>query len=110
MDKPWLKSYPPGMPAEANVTANPSLVHLMEEAFAKHATTTATVFMGRELSYQDLDRASAAFGAWLQGTVGRKRNSGSAFCAMGQPKRGIWSSAQLQCGYLVRTDPITCAW
>jgi long-chain acyl-CoA synthetase len=66
VDKPWLKSYPPGMPAEANVTANPSLVHLMEEAFAKHATTTATVFMGRELSYRDLDRASAAFGAWLQ--------------------------------------------
>jgi long-chain acyl-CoA synthetase len=66
VDRPWLKNYPPGMPAEVDVNAYPSLVHLMEDAFVRHANRAATVFMERETSYAELDRASAAFGAWLQ--------------------------------------------
>jgi long-chain acyl-CoA synthetase len=66
VDKPWLKSYPPGMPANIDVNAYSSLVHLMEEAFSRFPARAATVFMGREMSFAELDRASAAFAAWLQ--------------------------------------------
>ena len=33
MDKIWLKSYPPGVPAEIDVNRYSSLADLLEEAF-----------------------------------------------------------------------------
>ena len=37
MDKFWLKSYQPGVPAEIDPTQYRSLTHLLEEAFRKYA-------------------------------------------------------------------------
>ena len=37
MEKFWLKSYPPGVPAEIDPDSYRSLVQLMEEAFGKYA-------------------------------------------------------------------------
>ncbi len=65
-DKPWLKQYPPGVPAEINVDVYPSLVALLEEAFRKHARRDAAVCMDRRLTFAQVDELSAALGAWLQ--------------------------------------------
>ncbi|MFM2085274.1 MAG: hypothetical protein RLZZ237_143, partial [Pseudomonadota bacterium] len=43
MDKIWLKSYPPGVPSDINPDQYHSLVHLLEEAFQKHADRNAYV-------------------------------------------------------------------
>ena len=67
MDRFWLKHYPPGVPAEVDVTRYRSLPELLADSFREHAARDAFVFMGHPLSYAELDRASAAFGAWLQG-------------------------------------------
>ena len=66
MDKIWLKSYPPSVPAEIDATQFASLKHLAEESLRRYATQTAYVQMGASLSYAEVDRRSAAFGAWLQ--------------------------------------------
>ncbi len=66
MDKFWLRSYPAGVPAEIDPTCYRSLVHLLEEAFAKHARRNAYVCMGRYLTYADVDAMSSRLGAWLQ--------------------------------------------
>jgi long-chain acyl-CoA synthetase len=67
MDRFWLKDYPPGVPADVDVTLYRSLPELMEESFRKYAQRGAFVFMDHALTYAELDRLSAAFGAWLQG-------------------------------------------
>jgi len=66
MEKIWLKSYPPGVPAEISIDHLPSLVVLFEEACRKYADKMAYVSMGREMTYGELDRLTRDFAGWLQ--------------------------------------------
>ncbi|WGT61402.1 long-chain-fatty-acid--CoA ligase [Variovorax paradoxus] len=66
-DRPWLGSYPQGVPADIDPSQYQSLVALMEESFAKYADRTAYSFMGKDVSYRETDRLSRAFAAYLQG-------------------------------------------
>ena len=65
-DKPWLKNYPPGVPAEIPVDVYPSLVALLEEAFRKHAHRNAAACMDQRLTFAQVDVLSRSLGAWLQ--------------------------------------------
>jgi long-chain acyl-CoA synthetase len=66
MDRFWLKQYPKGVPADIDYNQYKSLVQLLNEAFKKYSTQSAYGFMGKDLSYRELDEYSAAVGAWLQ--------------------------------------------
>jgi len=66
MSKPWLQSYPPGVPAEIDSTRYASIAQMADESFSKFAERTAYVQMGRQLSYGELDAKSKAFAGWLQ--------------------------------------------
>jgi long-chain acyl-CoA synthetase len=66
MRRPWLKNYPPGVPAEIDPTRYPSLVAMFEESFKANAGRDACVCMGKTLTYAELDAASRALAAWLQ--------------------------------------------
>jgi long-chain acyl-CoA synthetase len=65
-ERPWLASYPSGVPADIDPSGYVSLVQLMEESFQKYADRTAYSFMGKEVSYRDTDAQSAALAAYLQ--------------------------------------------
>ena len=67
MERFWLKSYPPGVPADIDPSLYPSLVDLLEESFTRHRDSNAYVCMGKALTFGDLDTSSAALAAWLQG-------------------------------------------
>jgi long-chain acyl-CoA synthetase len=67
MERIWLKHYPPGVPAEIDPSRYASLVALLEESFARYNERTAFICMDKALSYGELDEASRAFAAWLQG-------------------------------------------
>ena len=67
MEKIWLKSYPAGIPAEIDVNEYASLREVLEESCAKFASRPAYSCMGRTITFADLDKLSAAFGAFLQG-------------------------------------------
>ena len=56
MEKFWLKSYPPGVPAEINPDQYTSLVQLLEESFTKFASRNAYVCMDKYLTYGEVDR------------------------------------------------------
>ena len=66
MEKIWLKSYPPGVPEDIDPGKFNSLKEIFEQSFEEHRTKPAYINMGTVLSYDDLDRLSAEFGAWLQ--------------------------------------------
>lgn len=66
MEKIWLKSYPPGVPAEIDPDGVPSVVAVMEEACRRYGDKVAFICMGREMTYSELESRSRAFAAWLQ--------------------------------------------
>jgi long-chain acyl-CoA synthetase len=74
MQRPWLKNYPPGVPAEIDPTRYASLVAMFEESFKANADRDACVCMGKTLTYAELDAASRALGAFLQ-SKGLKRGA-----------------------------------
>jgi len=66
MDRPWLKLYPSGMPANINADAYTRLIDMVEECFQKYSDRPAFTCMGKTLTYRQVDEMSNAFGAYLQ--------------------------------------------
>jgi long-chain acyl-CoA synthetase len=100
MDRFWLKHYPPGVPADVNVDQYSSLVQLMEEGFAKYAARDAYAFMDRRFTFREIDRQSAAFGAWLQG-LGLARGTRVALMMPNVVQYPIALAGVLRAGYVV---------
>ena len=71
--RPWLASYPPGVPATIGPDEYRSLKHLLEHSMAKHAARPAYTSMGRTLRYADVERMSGDLAAWLQQAAGLSR-------------------------------------
>ena len=69
MDKIWLRSYQPGVPAEININEYQSLGELFEQSVGRYRDRTAFICMGAQLSYGDLDRLSRDFASYLQNTL-----------------------------------------
>ena len=67
MDRIWLKSYPKGVPAEIDVNTYASLRDVFDSVVAEFGPRPAYTCMGKSITFAELDRASAAFGAFLQG-------------------------------------------
>jgi long-chain acyl-CoA synthetase len=100
MDRFWLKYYPPGVPADIDVSQYSSLVQLMEEAFAKYSGRNAYAFMDRYYTFADIDRYSKALGAWLQGR-GLKRGARVAIMMPNVVQYPIAVAGILRAGYIV---------
>ncbi|WP_115718080.1 long-chain-fatty-acid--CoA ligase FadD [Gallaecimonas mangrovi] len=66
MEKIWLKSYPSDVPAEIDPDHYPSLLNVLEEACQNYGEQSAFVNMGQEITYNELDRKSRDFAAYLQ--------------------------------------------
>jgi long-chain acyl-CoA synthetase len=66
MNRPWLRHYPPGVPADIDSARYPSLPAMFDESFSRYGTLEACTCMGKTLTYTALDQASRAFAVWLQ--------------------------------------------
>ena len=67
ISKPWLSSYPSGVPDTVDWSGYSSLLELFDESFLKFGHLKAFSCLGVSLTYQQLDFASAQFAAYLQG-------------------------------------------
>ncbi|HEY1130546.1 MAG TPA: long-chain-fatty-acid--CoA ligase [Roseateles sp.] len=67
MEPIWLKHYPAAVPRDINLSLYPSLVDLLDTSFKKNATKPAYLMMGKSVSFAQVDDASRAFAAYLQG-------------------------------------------
>ncbi|NMM13915.1 MAG: long-chain-fatty-acid--CoA ligase [Rhodoferax sp.] len=99
-DRIWLKSYPPGVPADLDTAQYPSLVALMEESFTKYANRTAYSFMGRDVTYGQTDSLSQAFAAYLQ-SLGLVKGDRVAIMMPNVPQYPVAVAAILRAGYVV---------
>ncbi|NYT69082.1 AMP-binding protein [Pusillimonas noertemannii] len=66
MQQPWIAHYPEGVPARISTEGYQSLPDLIGQACKKHGQRRAAVFMGSDLSYDQLDRHADAVAAWVQ--------------------------------------------
>ena len=105
-DRPWLGSYPQGVPADIDPSQYPSLVALMEESFTKYADRTAYSFMGKDVSYGETDKLSKAFASYLQG-LGLVKGDRVAAMMPNCPQYPIAVAAILRAGLiLVNVNPL----
>lgn len=64
-ERPWLKNYPSGIPANINPDAYETLVEMFEETFQKYKDQPAFTCMGKSITFKELDKKSKQFGAYL---------------------------------------------
>ena len=100
MEKTWLKHYPEGVPAEIDVNQYASLVALLEESFRKYRDLPAYRFMGKVVSFGQIDDASRALAAYLQ-SLGLAKGDRVAIMMPNVPQYPIAVSAILRAGYVV---------
>ncbi len=99
-DRPWLAAYPQGVPADIDVSQYRSLVHLMEESFQRHAAKPAYSFMGKDVSFAQVDSLSQAFAAYLQG-LGLVKGDRVAIMMPNMPQYPVAVAGILRAGFVV---------
>jgi long-chain acyl-CoA synthetase len=110
MNRIWLKSYPPGVPADIEPTKLRTLRELLEHSCQTHAELVAYVQMGRALTYRELDRLSLQFAAWLQKTAGLKKGDRLAIMMPNVLQYPIAMFGALRSGLaVVNTNPLYTA-
>ena len=99
-DRPWLGSYPEGVPADIDATQYSSLVALMQEAFERHAAKPAYSFMGHEISFAQVDAQSQVLAAYLQ-SLGLAKGDRVALMMPNLPQYPVAVAAVLRAGFVV---------
>ncbi|WP_031336220.1 AMP-binding protein, partial [Rhodopseudomonas sp. B29] len=106
MERIWLKHYPPGVPADIDVTQYASLVTLLEESFTQYRDRKAFICMDKAITYRELDEMSAALGAYLQ-SKGLKKGARVAVMMPNVLQYPVATCAVLRAGYaVVNVNPL----
>jgi long-chain acyl-CoA synthetase len=101
MDKVWLKSYPPGIPAEIDPHEFSSIRDILEKSCAKFAGLPAFTCMDSTLTFTELDRLSRDFGSWLQNRAGLARGARVALMMPNTLQYPIALFGALRAGFVV---------
>ncbi|MDR5821025.1 long-chain fatty acid--CoA ligase [Caballeronia sp. LZ043] len=100
MEKPWLKSYPAGVPAEIDVSAYRSVSELLEDSFRANRDRRAFVCMGQAITYGELDTMSRNLAAFFQ-QKGLARGARVALMMPNVLQYPVAIAAVLRAGYIV---------
>jgi long-chain acyl-CoA synthetase len=71
----WLKHYPPTVNQEINTTAYTSISELFDECVQKYGDKVAYECMGKTLSFNELDKLSGHFAAYLTEVLKLKKGA-----------------------------------
>lgn len=99
-DRRWLRSYPPGVPAEIEFDPNGTLIDILEDGFRRYAQRINCVFLGKSFLFREIDSMSMNLGAWLQST---RLPAGTRVALMmpNTPQYMVALAAVLRAGYVV---------
>lgn len=65
-ERPWLKNFPTGVPANIDPDAYATLNDLIDEIFEKYRSQPAFICMGKAFTFDEIDKKATDFGAYLQ--------------------------------------------
>jgi long-chain acyl-CoA synthetase len=71
--RPWLASYPAGVPAQIDADEFASIPEVLQTSIDKFRDKPAFTNLGKTLSYGEIDRLSAQFAAYLLGELKLKK-------------------------------------
>jgi long-chain acyl-CoA synthetase len=100
MERNWLANYPADVPHDVDITQYSSLVELIEHGLRQHAQRNAYAYMDRYFTFGEIDRYSAAFGAWLQ-SQGLAKGARVAIMMPNVVQYPIALAGVLRAGYVV---------
>nr|WP_211163022.1 long-chain-fatty-acid--CoA ligase [Aromatoleum diolicum] len=110
VEKIWLKSYPPGIPAEIDVNEFASLGDLFAKGVRLFGDRVAYINMGKTITYTELDRLSAQFAGYLQGALKLPRGARVALMMPNMLQYPIAMFGALRAGYtVVNVNPLYTA-
>ena len=98
-DRPWLASYPPGVPADYDFPKVP-LTRLLDDASSSFPTGTALAFLGTTMTYRELQSAVDRFAGGLRG-LGVTKGDRVAIVLPNCPQNVIAFFAALRLGAIV---------
>ena len=101
MEKVWLKSYPPGVPAEIDAHEFASIPEILARSCARFAALPAFTCMDATITYAELDRLSRDFGAWLQRSAGLARGARVAIMMPNLLQYPVALFGALRAGFIV---------
>jgi long-chain acyl-CoA synthetase len=100
MEKPWLQSYPAGVPASIDASVYRSVSELLEDSFRANRDRRAFVCLGQAITYAELDAMSRKLAAWFQ-KRGMKPGARVALMMPNVLQYPIAIAAVLRAGYIV---------
>ena len=101
MDKIWIKHYPATVPAEIDLNEFKSIGDLFEKSVKQYASRKAYINMDKALTYAELDKLSANFGAWCQSVLKLPRGSRIALMMPNLLQYPVCLYGALRAGYTV---------
>jgi len=100
MERIWLKSYPPGVPADIDAGQYPSLVDLIDDSLRKFQDSAAFICMGHSVTYRQYDEMATALAAYFQ-SLGLRKGARIGVMLPNILQNPITSTAVLRAGYVV---------
>ena len=73
MQKPWLKSYPAGVPEEIDINEFSSVANIFDTSIERFSELPAYTNFGKTLSYNDVDIYTSQLGAYLKNELGLEK-------------------------------------
>ena len=107
MEKIWLKSYPPGVPADIDISAFNSLGDVFARSVRLFGPRTAYICMDKGITYDELERLTAQFAGFLQGELGLPKGTRVAIMMPNILQYPIAAFGALRAGYtVVNVNPL----
>jgi long-chain acyl-CoA synthetase len=72
-ERPWAANYPPGVPLDLGALEFESIPQMLEASVARHGPKPAFESFGVRITYDELDRLSRDFAAYLQSSLRLQR-------------------------------------
>ena len=101
MDKIWLQSYQPGVPAEIDANEFASIGEMLETSISKYSERVAYLCMGAKITYRELDTLSRDFAVYLQNDLKLDKGSRVAIMLPNVLQYPVCMLGALRAGYVV---------
>ena len=108
--KPWLKSYPPGVPENIAIDEFASVAEVFDTSVARYSSRPAFSNFGKTINYNELHQYTSQLGAYLKNDLGLKKGDRVAIMMPNLLQNPVAIFATLRAGLVVvNTNPLYTA-
>ena len=110
MDKPWLKNYSEGVPAEISIDAYASVADIFDQSVSKFEDLPAYSNLGKTISYREVRDLTSRLGAYLKNELALDKGAKVAVMMPNLLQNPVAIFAILRAGMVVvNTNPLYTA-